>query len=185
MAEVLAFVGLASNVLNFIEVGVKLARKYKTAYDISRGRGRFAFTELETDINEAEVASRLLALPPTTEQGSNGEPISEAEKQLRAYHAECRAVAKSLVEALADLRGENMGTRGWKIFREVFATIGKKQRSIGQLKGRLDRLHRPILLCMGGVLRQEISLNLESMPSYPYTKYIEISSLPSVNPGHG
>lgn len=149
MAEILAVIGLASNVVQFVELGVKLISKYRKAYVSASGQN-VRDQEVQADVEGVRAIAKLL-----TFDGSKGDSaqLSDAEKQLKTFCTTCVKVASELVALLESVKSDGSGNRAWRALKETFETTNVKQLTISHLQERLERLQAYMLFSMVAILR--------------------------------
>ena len=165
--EGIAALGLASNIVQFVEFGCRLFSQSKELYRSSSGLIDEA-GELE---NIAQSLSRLsknlmLEHPSSSQASSNDikiqfQPTNELEKHsdetdLALIGTECKKIADELSEALNQVRVKNPREKNfgkkWQCFRVTLTRIWKPKR-IDNMSRRLERLSSQLTMCLVNILQ--------------------------------
>lgn len=122
MAEALAALGLASNIVQFVSFASDLISK---SHDISKSaNGRFVENlELEAITSTLHKLNHGLSRPVAT-----GASSSPAEKGLQELCNGCENVTEELLEVVQSLKSQGPHT-GWNSFRRLSRASGKRTRS--------------------------------------------------------
>ena len=143
--ESLAALGLAANIIQFVEFGYKLFSESRALYEASDRR-------VEEGV-ELEIISKALerlkhdlgAIPPPTAL----QPQAEAE--LLPLAERCQTIANELLVALNALQVK--GAKGkWQCFRSALKRVWKSQ-DIENMARRLDSICGHLTICLINVLK--------------------------------
>jgi len=137
MAEALAIVGLVSNIISFIDFGLKVASGARNVRDSLHGT--------TADLHELQL---IMADVPkynnqVRKQSSLGHRLSKHEIDILAMVKECDEVAHKLQQAIEKLKVRSWRSKTLESGRIAFQTI-RKQKYIDALCARLDRLDQRI-----------------------------------------
>ena len=162
--EGLAALGLASNIVQFVDFGCRLFSQSKELYRSSSG---LSVEAVELD-NIAQSLGRLsdnlivkhLDLfpirPSSDDVDIQFQPANEFEKysgetDLTLIATDCKKVADELSEALNQLRVKNPEKK-WQCFRVTLTRIWKPER-IDNMSRRLERFSNQLTICLIKVLQ--------------------------------
>jgi hypothetical protein len=140
MAEGLAAIGLAGNIIQFISFASVLVSKSREIHQSASGVSSELVDVIHVAKDVRNFSSQLLANP-------------HVPKQLYDIAKCCNAVAQELLSATAEIqkhrRSSTNGATQWRSFRKALKCIWKKEQ-IDELKSRLV------------LLRDQVSLHLIS-----------------------
>jgi nucleotidyltransferase/DNA polymerase involved in DNA repair len=136
MAE-LAALGLAGNIITFIDFGVKLFREGQQIYASASGT-----TEEQTELEAITTDIKLLAqkLQPSLNATAT---LTRDESELRRLAQGCEELTEDLLKVLRKLRGHNGGNRKWESFKQALGRV-LKEKEIRNLEERLARYQNQI-----------------------------------------
>ncbi|KAL2681180.1 hypothetical protein Neosp_008787 [[Neocosmospora] mangrovei] len=136
MAE-LAAIGLASNILQFTEVGIKLFLVAREKYQSVSGRG-------EEDEDIVTDMGRLRTLANNIREDAKPH-VKEADAEIYRIALSCSREASSLIETLDRLGVGNGKHRGWESFRKALKQLSKSL-EIEKKENRLRKLQGDLTL---------------------------------------
>jgi hypothetical protein len=143
-----AAIGLAGNIINFIEFGHNLISKAKdirnsTSGSSSANNALASMTQRLQDV--------ILSLP-----GGGPTAASSQSQSLAQLGMECHEVSEELLNLLENLRAKDPTSKR-SIFRAALREMaGSKKEQVHQLEGRLDRC------------RQQLNLELVNLARYKH-----------------
>ena len=143
--ESLAALGIAANIIQFVEFGCKLFSQSRALYKASDERVEES-VELEI-ISKAlkRLSNDLLATPSSTM------PQSQAEADLLPLAKRCQAIADELLVALNKLQ-VNGGKGKWQCFRSALKRIWKSH-EIDNMARKFDSICGHLTSCLLNVLK--------------------------------
>lgn len=129
-------IGLAANILQFIEYSCRIISDAKEIYQSTHG----ATAE---NIELQGVAENLSSLSASMIQPakSTPEPISQAEQKIYELASSSKALADELLATIQGLQISGSRHRKWRSFRQALNTVWKKDK-IGDLQKRLEMIRR-------------------------------------------
>ncbi|EEU41425.1 uncharacterized protein NECHADRAFT_83494 [Fusarium vanettenii 77-13-4] len=133
----LAAIGLASNILQFTEVGIKLFLAAREKYQSVSGRG-------EEDEDIVTDMGRLRTLANTIREDSKPH-VKETDAEIYRIALSCSREASSLIETLDRLGVGNGKHHGWESFRKALKQLSKSSES-EKKENRLRKLQGDITL---------------------------------------
>lgn len=160
--EGIAALGVASNIVQFVEFGCRLFSESKELYKSSNGLADEA-VELETIAQSLSRLIKNLELENPFPSQSSSDDINiqfqrptefesySDEKDLMPIATDCEKVAKELLEALTHLRVQKPGKK-WQCFRVTLTRIWKPER-IDKMSRRLERLSGQLTMCLVNTLQ--------------------------------
>lgn len=137
MAE-LAAIGLASNILQFLELGIKLYSKGRAKYQSVSGISE-EDEELITDTQRVRSLARLI------HEGNSIPDKQLIEVHLYEIARSCDVVATALIDTLDELGVGTGRNRRWESFRKALRQEFKKT-EIEKREGRLRNLRENLIL---------------------------------------
>ena len=143
--ESLAALGIAANIIQFVEFGCKLFSECRALYKTSDKRLEES-VELGV-ISKAlkRLSTDLVTVPPSTI------PQSQSEAELLPLAERCQEIADELLMALDELQVK--GVKGkWQCFRSALKRIWKSQ-EIEDMARRLDSVCGHLTICLINVLK--------------------------------
>ena len=143
--ESLAALGIAANIIQFVDFGCKLFSESRALYKASDKRVEES-VELEI-ISKAlkRLSDDLGAIPSSTT------PQPQAEAELLPLAKRCQTIADELLVALNELQVK--GAKGkWQCFRSALKRIWKSQ-EIENMARRLDSICAHLTNCLINVLK--------------------------------
>lgn len=115
--------GVAGNVVQFVDFGIKLISKGKEIYKSTDGI-------LADHAEQAAISSRLAELSKrlsdSVSASATRKKLSPAEVALREVTIECKEVADDFSKAINKLKVTG-NHRGWKSFRQALKSVWKKE----------------------------------------------------------
>ena len=140
--EAIAAVGLASNIVSFVDFTCKLIAGAKTIYHSTSGlsEDNAVLDVIVTDLRR--MSADLIKSPSQTSRNSSG---------LAALAAECEEIGKELSDALRDLKVKSRN-RKWGSFQAALKEVWKDNR-IAKLQKRLDALRTQVIACLLSEMR--------------------------------
>lgn len=149
--ESLAALGIAANIIQFVEFGCNLFSKSRALYKASDTRVEES-VELEI-ISKAlkRLSNDLIAIPSSTMSQSQAEANLQAEADLLPLAKRCQAIADELLVALDKLQ-VNGGKGKWQCFRSALKRIWKSH-EIDDMARRLDSICGHLTSCLINVLK--------------------------------
>jgi hypothetical protein len=149
MAE-LAALGLASNVVQFVDFGIKLFRDGKELYESAQGS---IAEQRELQAVTADLRDIVQKLHPTVH------PATQDDAALARLAADCEKLATELLGVLDKLKVKEGQNRKWVSFKQALALV-LKEKEIRGLEQRLERyrdqLSKRLLYILRFVFRGEI-----------------------------
>jgi hypothetical protein len=131
--------GLAGNLVQFVDFLYKLLSESKSLYASSSGVSAENVI-LETVAKDLSLLSAKLATPPSG--GLVQRRSSQAGEELRILASLCQDVTKQLLGALEELKIKSPDKR-WKSFLQALKTVWRKEK-IEELAKRVDRAQRQL-----------------------------------------
>lgn len=138
--EALAAVGLAGNIVQFIDFSCKLFGQANSIYHSRSGATKDAL-DLET------ITESLVKLTTHLENNLNGQynrRYQDAQRNLQPLAKDCSNIAKELVTILQSVRAKSTNSR-WESFRASLAYL-IKEAEISNLEKRLNEYRSQIIL---------------------------------------
>ncbi|KAI9789916.1 MAG: hypothetical protein M1816_005685 [Peltula sp. TS41687] len=153
--EALVAVGLASNVLQFVQFAVKLVSKGKEIYD-------YGSTVEQSDLRDVtkqlvELNDRLRVSLQGRRSRANG--LTDDEKGLENVAASCITAGNDLIQKLSGLQ-INSRHRRWRSIRQALKTVWKKD-DIDALTERLRGYERPLAQYRLGSMETKLDASCE------------------------
>jgi len=136
--EALATVGLAGNIVQFIDFSCKLFDQARTIHNSPSGASRYA-QDLETITSSLRsLSENLRKIPQSQSRNATSKPRQEgaALKELKELAKGCESVANELITVLQSVRTKNPASK-WSSFRASLASMWKEQK-INAIKDQLD-----------------------------------------------
>lgn len=131
MAE-LAAVGLAGNIVQFVEFGTTLFHEGRELYRSAQGA--------TADHLELENVTKDLERLALDLHSSQLEP-SQSNENLRGFARDCGGLATQLLHLLEELKVTDTRNRKWGSFKRALAHVTKKGK-VEELERRLTRFHQ-------------------------------------------
>jgi hypothetical protein len=138
--EALPIIGLASNVVQFVEFGIKLIGKSTELYRSSEGA-------LAENIDVEKATEHLLLLNNKLKAGAS----TTGDNTLQRLCESCKSTADELLVALNKIKCNGKQDR-WKSIRKALRSVWSKEK-IHELEGRLARFREELNLHMNVDLR--------------------------------
>jgi hypothetical protein len=137
MAEALAMIGLVSNIISFIDFGLKVASGTRNVRSSLHG----ATADIrELDLIAADVQRYN---DQVKQQKASGQQISEHEQHILDMVGECNTLVLELRKAIKTLKVRDGRSKTLESGRVAFQTLWK-QKDIDGLRTRLDSLDQRI-----------------------------------------
>lgn len=146
MAEA-AGLAIAGNIIQFVDLGIKLFKGGRQLYRSTEGASTEAL-ELETVTLALRSYAQALRASKPSQIGLKGD--------LEDLTRHCEALATELLALLEELKVKDTEHRKWKSFKVAIASI-VKQKDVAELEKRLNRLQ--------ALTTQSILNDLRSVPS--------------------
>jgi len=156
MAEALAIIGLVSNILSFIDFGIKFSSGVRNVRDSLHGTTA-EVQELELIVEDVERYHERVKI-----QQASGQKLSVHEKHILGMVQQCRNIAEELHKAIAKLHMREGRSKTIESSRVFFQSFWK-QRDIVSLRTRLEALDKQIRLNVEYIIRRYISVKLGSI----------------------
>lgn len=155
MAEALTLIGLVSNVLQFVDVGTSLVRKYREIYNSVQG-ATAVNDEIEAEVRQ--VKALVEDVKASFEPYESKAISSNTKRQLQSFLLAWNTVAERLLRLLEDHKVKNMNTsesRSIQVLKQVWRMeLGRSMRKeIAMLQAGLEKLQAMILLCLTAIIR--------------------------------
>lgn len=141
MAEALAALGIASNIVQLISFTSDLISKGHEIYTSADGE-LVEYLELETITNHIQTLNSQIAWKPKLDKKGKKRTLTKTESRLKELCEGCNDVARHLLTALKDLKAEGKNKR-WKSFRQALNSVWNQEK-IQNLTERLERYRRTI-----------------------------------------
>ncbi len=153
--ESFAALGVASNIVQFVEFGCRLFSHSKELYRSSNGLGNEA-VELENITRSlGHLSDRLVVEnlgPPLDDSGIEPEEDSDVdleddgEADLMLIVRNCKKIADELSDALNQLRVKDSGKK-WQCFRIALKRVWKPKK-MDDMSRRMERLSSQLTICL-------------------------------------
>lgn len=142
----LEFVGLASNVLQFLEFGMKVSSKAKALYNSASG-ATVDHEALETDtLRLTTLVEQVKQSRAASRRQAHSSSSSNADKTLWETAASCDQTAKDLIALLGGLKVKSQSrSRFGRAFLQAFKGEFVEDR-IKSAESRLAKLHAALFL---------------------------------------
>lgn len=153
MAEALSLIGLVSNVLQFVDVGTNLVRKYREIY--SSVQGATAVND-EIEVEVRQVKALVEDVKASVQPYASKTMSSNTERQLENFLLAWNTVAERLLRLLEDHKVKNTPeSRSIQVLKQVWRMeMGRSTRKdIAMLQAGLEKLQAMILLCLTAIIR--------------------------------
>lgn len=162
MAEALSLIGLVSNVLQFVEVGTNLARKYREIYNSVQGA---TAVNHEIEVEVRQVKALIEDVKASFKPYKAKTMSSNTERQLESFLSAWNTVSERLLRLLEDQKVKNTSeSRSIQVLKQVWRTelLGRSTRKdIAMLQAGLEKLQAMILLCLTAIIRF-VNIHLQS-----------------------
>ena len=146
--EPLMAVGLAGNVVQFIDFSYKLFSDTRKVYQTGSGAGEEIRGISEVTTNLRDLSSKLSSDSHREHLGSSA---AVQDFKIRSIANNCVRCADELLTALDKIMMKDSTTL-WKSFQVCLKTIWKHER-VEAMEKRLDRLRSDMILAMQAMLR--------------------------------
>ena len=150
MAEALAIIGLVSNILSFIDFGIKLASETRNVRD-SLHDTTAEVRELEIVVEDVERYHEKVQ-----KLQSHGQELSVHEKSILGMVKYCRNIAEDLHKIIERLHVRQGRSKTLESSRVLFQGLWK-QRDIEALRARLDALDKRIRVNVEHIIRRYVN----------------------------
>ena len=167
MAEALAIIGLVSNIISLIDIGLKIASGTRDV--------RHSLHGTTADIHELDLVAADVQRynDQVKQQKASGQNLSDHEQQILAMVGECDTLVIELRKAIKTLKIRDGRSKTLESGRVAFQTLWK-QKEIDGLRGWLDSLDQRIRCNVEHIIRRYV---------YPYYSHVASScEKPMVNP---
>ena len=145
--EAVSAVGLAANILQFLEFSFNLIADTREIYHSAKGVTT-RNVELES-IAESLSRLSLCLMEPVTRTGV---ALSEAELEIIRHAICCKIVADELLTTVRSLQIRPGSHRKWQSFRQALDTVCKKDK-ISQLQKRLENARAQLTVHVLSLMR--------------------------------
>ena len=141
MAEALAALGVASNIVQLIGFTSSLISTGSELYKSSDGE-LVEHTELEAIANHLQTLNRQIIWEPKLDAQRRRQSLTKSERQLKELCESCNEVAGELLTGIRELRsgGDN---KIWRSFQQALTSVWNRDK-IRNLTERLGRYRRTI-----------------------------------------
>ncbi|KAI1087116.1 hypothetical protein F5B19DRAFT_90074 [Rostrohypoxylon terebratum] len=160
-------IGLAGNIIAFLDFGYKLLSKSKDIYKSTTGTTTLN-NELLSETRQLQGITEGLQMP-----GLAG--LSDQELALKQLAAECSTVSSDLARLIDDLKAKNPNSKRESL-RAAFRDWKKKDKK-DELRSRLDRCRDQLNLQIVTLMRAESLDRLNKLVVYGQASSIELQSL--------
>lgn len=137
--EALVAIGLAGNVLTFIDFGLKIAKVTKEIHDSDAGA-------TSSDSTSIVQTSRLKHFASAIQSNRQLVPFAQQDGTLSTIADECLAIATELEQALASVSSDQHRSKRAATKAAFRGLIGSKRSRIEGLEKQLDRCRQQLLL---------------------------------------
>jgi hypothetical protein len=162
MAE-LAALGLASNIVQFVDFGIKLFSEAREIYESAQD-GRAEDLELETvTVDLKGFAQSLHASGKPSPGNPQPKKLAADEIALQKLAISCEKLANELLKLLDDLKVKGQGNRKWKSFKQALNHV-RREEKVNKLEERLEKFQRQITTHLVGILRFVFHSNFDLVP---------------------
>jgi len=158
MAETLAIVGLVSNILSFIDFGIKFASGARNVRDSVHGTTA-EVRELELIVKDVKIYHERVK-----KQQTSGQKLSVHEEHILGMVQQCRDIAEELRKIIARLHVRQGRSKTLESSRVLFQGLWK-QRDIEALRARLDALDKRIRVNVEHIIRRYVNGDYDSVLS--------------------
>ena len=142
-------IGLAANILQFIEYGAKLLSETRSIYHSEDGASAENI-EIEMIAKHLSEHCAKLTMPPRPTTSLDVDLFSDTPTQKIAQA--CRDLAGELLSAVRGLKIQDEHSRKWKCFLQALKTLWHKDR-IKDLQRRMESLRSEFMLQLQLILR--------------------------------
>ena len=132
MAEVIAFFGLAGNIMQFLDFGSKIVSKSH------RSKQYLALDIIATDLEHVTHGLK------TSIQATPSDETSQSELMLKQLAIQCRDVCLELLQVLDKLQVHNGGGR-WRTLHRALASVWSESQ-ISALHTKMDSFRQQFIL---------------------------------------
>ena len=150
MAESLAIIGLVSNILSFIDFGIKFVSGTRSVRDSLHGTTA-ELRELELIVEDVEKYNEQVE-----KQQASGQKLSGHEKRILEMVKQCRAISEELHKAIDRLHVRQGRSKTLESSRVFFQSFWR-QRDIISLQTRLQSLDMHIRQNIERIIRRYVS----------------------------
>jgi hypothetical protein len=134
--------GVAGNIVQFLDFGSKLVSKGKEIYTSADGS---SVTNVELEFISQDLHSIADSLSPNSSPSSS-QNSNLGDDEMRRLATSCKAVAEELLGVVRDLKvEENCKHRKWKSFRQALKSVWKDG-DIQSLQDRIDGFRRQLTI---------------------------------------
>lgn len=163
MAEVLAIIGLVSNILSFIDFGLKFVSGSRNVRDSLYGT--------TTEIRELELIVEHIESHhgQVQRQQSSGQQLSADERGILSMVQHCRQIGEELHKAIGRLHVREGRSKALETSRVLFQGLWN-QRDLVSLQTRLEALDKRIRLHIKFVIQRYVSTKYWGFPGCFYQR---------------
>jgi hypothetical protein len=134
MIDPFSALGVAGNIVQFLDFGSKLISKGKEIY-ISADGSSITNVDLEIISQDLHEITDSLASTPLS---NSSQTFNRGDNEMRILATSCKAVAEQLLGVVRGLKvDDNCKHRRWKSFRQALKSVWKDG-DIQSLQGRID-----------------------------------------------
>jgi hypothetical protein len=143
--------GLAGNVIQFVDFGMRLLSETHEIYQSSSGSptGIIEIESIFQDLSNLGAKLKISSISPSKPSG-----ISPEEQALVELAGSCKRLADDLLATIKDLKVNDGPNRKWRSFRQGLITLWKKDK-IDAVQKRLDNFRKQLSLQLLAILRSE------------------------------
>jgi hypothetical protein len=149
MAETLAAIGLAGNIVQFVDFGIKVVSKGAHLYQSAEGALK-ENVELEHIVSDVKMLSQ--SLTSGAYSIALNRATSEDEKSLRNLADSCTQLTDELLAILKGIQMDGRKNRKLESIKKSLRSVWEKQR-IRDLEDRLSRIKQQVCLHLIVLLR--------------------------------
>jgi len=147
--------GLAANIVQFLDFGQKLVSKGKEIYMSADGQQAHHF-ELELIYDDLSVIASTLTTPSAVSVNSNTSiqtrPTNAVDSQIHRLATACEELAHEFLSVIRNLKVDpNTKHRKWKSFRQALKSLGKNAH-LEELRSRLAGFREELTIRLIAVL---------------------------------
>jgi hypothetical protein len=143
MAEAIAALGLAANIVQFIGFGTKVLSTGHSLYKSGSGK-KFLDENQEIKIITQSLNQLVKGLTSSEASTNPSSSVSQTEINLRNLAAQCNDIASELLRAVGKLDIEGKSGR-WDSFRTALKSVLAESK-IEKIRQRLDKFRQEIIV---------------------------------------
>ncbi len=155
----LSAIGLAGNVIQFIDFGCSILAEARENYRSASGTS-------EENIELGNVAESLHQFTVRLQHSKDGQnPLTGTDEAFMKVLESCQGVADELLQAAQRLKVKDGPNKRWNSFRQALSTVWHKEKMSG-IQKRLSFLREQVTLCLVSSVRLAFDLSFESSVYY-------------------